>query len=936
MKVVAGALLAVAAVAAAAAVPVDGLATVPAVSAAGVPVGVNLVAGSVAAGPTGEAEVLLDEAVPVEEAIEEVGLAAIAEANPHIEPEVVAELATDPMVHADIEGQLYVVDTGFAAADHAHAGEHHDELAGEHGSAGAMSMPMPMVADVFALHSRPGSQRTIYLDFDGAVYTNTQWSAGIAPSIPVEPYSSDADPQTFSSVERQFIYEVWAAVAEDFAPFDVNVTTKDPGFDALNRSSASDLVFGTVAQIGPKPALMASKCGSGCLGIAYVGSFDIWWGSATFFPAWVFPSTQGSIMTAVVVSHEVGHNLGLGHDGKNSSAYFGGHGDWSPIMGNGDGPIDQFSIGDYTGATNAEDDFAVMGSNGLDVVTDELPNTVAAATAAAPVNLAAGPVSGLVGTRADVDVVKLTLPAGPVTLTASPSAMHPNLDLRLELRAADGGLLASADPASSSWLLRSTGMGASVSTTVSAGTYYAVIDGVGAGSPLGTGYSDYGSVGRFTLRLGRHLLDVTVAGLGTVTSSPAGLSCTATCSVEMPGTGSTVTLTATPVAGQTFTRWTGACTGAGSASTCTVDTSQSRQVAAVFTGTVTPPPTTTVPPPTTTLPPPTTTLPPTTTTRPPTTTVPPTTTTRPPTTTLPPTTTTLPPTTTTLPPTTTTRPPRLVPSAPVGLRATPANAQLVLAWTAPTSTGDAPVTGYQYSLSGGPWITLASSSTGPRSFTGTVGGLVNGTSYRVRVRAVNAAGPGPSSSAVTAVPSTTPSAPTGLSVVAGNRSLSVRFNAAANGGSPVTRYEYSLDNGATWAPRSSTSTSFTVSGLTNGVTYQVRVRAVNARGTGPASVAVAGTPRTTPAAPIVVAVAPGNRSLTVTWQPPASNGGAPITGYQVSTNGGSSWSSVGAVTSATVSGLTNGRSYRVRVRAINAAGAGSSSGSITAAARAAG
>jgi titin len=113
----------------------------------------------------------------------------------------------------------------------------------------------------------------------------------------------------------------------------------------------------------------------------------------------------------------------------------------------------------------------------------------------------------------------------------------------------------------------------------------------------------------------------------------------------------------------------------------------------------------------------------------------------------------------------------------------------------------------------------------------------------------------------------------------------------------------------------------------------VRVRAVNARGPGPASGAVAGTPRTVPSSPVGVSVSPGNRALSVTWQPPSSTGGSPITGYQVSTNGGTNWISVGAVTSTTVGGVTSGRSYRVRVRAVNVAGAGSASGSLTAVVR---
>jgi titin len=94
---------------------------------------------------------------------------------------------------------------------------------------------------------------------------------------------------------------------------------------------------------------------------------------------------------------------------------------------------------------------------------------------------------------------------------------------------------------------------------------------------------------------------------------------------------------------------------------------------------------------------------------------------------------------------------------------------------------------------------------------------------------------------------------------------------------------------------------------------------------------VSGTPRTVPGVPTGVVVTPGNGSLAVSWVAPASTGGAAITSYQVSTNGGASWIGVVApATSTTVTGLVNGRSYRVRVRAVNPAGAGSSTSSVTA------
>lgn len=76
-----------------------------------------------------------------------------------------------------------------------------------------------------------------------------------------------------------------------------------------------------------------------------------------------------------------------------------------------------------------------------------------------------------------------------------------------------------------------------------------------------------------------HRLSVTVSGAGTVNSAPAGISCTASCSVEFL-LDATVVLTATPAAGQVFSAWSGGCTG--SAATCTLAMNLDRTVTATF------------------------------------------------------------------------------------------------------------------------------------------------------------------------------------------------------------------------------------------------------------------------------------------------------------------------------------------------------------------
>ena len=91
---------------------------------------------------------------------------------------------------------------------------------------------------------------------------------------------------------------------------------------------------------------------------------------------------------------------------------------------------------------------------------------------------------------------------------------------------------------------------------------------------------------------------------------------------------------------------------------------------------------------------------------------------------------------------------------------------------------------------------------------------------------------------------TAPAAPTITGITPGNTSLSVAFTAGADGGSAITNYKYSTDNGSTFTPVSpaATTSPILISGLTNGTTYQVQILAVNAVGDGAASSTVSGTP----------------------------------------------------------------------------------------------
>jgi uncharacterized protein YdeI (BOF family) len=339
-------------------------------------------------------------------------------------------------------------------------------------------------SQTFALHSRPGSNRVIYLDFDGYVTSNTAWNNSYSGGQPINSaaFSIDGDPTTFTAQEQDVIQYVWQRVAEDYAAFDVDVTTQEPGDDAIFRSNSSDSIYGTRVVISP-----TNFTGMSIGGVAYVGVFNY---TGSFYkPAFVMSANLGNNAKniAEATSHEVGHNLGLDHDGTSTAGYYSGHGDWAPIMGVGYyKSVTQWSKGEYTGANNQQDDLAIVQNYGIPVIADDYGSTISSATALSGTSIN---VSGLITTRTDVDVFKFSTGSGNVTINLSPASLGANLDIEAKILDSAGNVIAVSNP---------TGLAASFNQYLNVGTYYLAVDGVGAGD-LATGYSDYASIGRYSI-----------------------------------------------------------------------------------------------------------------------------------------------------------------------------------------------------------------------------------------------------------------------------------------------------------------------------------------------------------------------------------------------------------------------------------------------------
>lgn len=343
----------------------------------------------------------------------------------------------------------------------------------------------------FKLHTRPGASKVIYLDFNGHTTTGTPWNTNFASGadIVTPAFDTDGNPSSFSATELAAVQEVWRIVAEDYAAWDVDVTTEDPGIEAIRRTSLSDASYGVRCVIGGSSL---QWLGAGAGGVAYVGSFTSQVSATSAVndtPCFTFPAqlAGNARYIAEATSHEIGHTLGLYHSGQtNGTEYYTGHADWAPIMGVGYyKAVTQWTRGDYPLSNNQQDQVSLI-TGKIARLTDEHGNSSTQASVIIGDQLTAG---GVISDRADTDWFKITSNVGTVNVTAAAASPSANLKVGISLVDASGLVLAQGTP---------NGMGATLSVPVTGGDYYVVVDGVGAGDAL-TSYTDYSSLGRFSL-----------------------------------------------------------------------------------------------------------------------------------------------------------------------------------------------------------------------------------------------------------------------------------------------------------------------------------------------------------------------------------------------------------------------------------------------------
>lgn len=339
-------------------------------------------------------------------------------------------------------------------------------------------------SQVPVLNSYPSATAAvIFLDFDGYYVSGTMWNVN-------GPFTCNSSGLTTTQMT-----EVFNRVAEDYRPFNINITTDETKYNAALSTRRMRVIITTSNE----------WYGTGAGGVAYINSFT--WGDNT--PCFVFSALQNynPKNIAEAASHEAGHTLGLRHQSSYNSScvklsdYNWGQGTgeigWAPIMGASyNENMSLWNSGPNSlGCSIIQSDLSVItnATNGFGYRTDDHTDVTSTATNATFDASGLFTISGVIEKNDDKDMFKFTMPTfGRFQLNAIPYNVGTgnagsDLDLLVDLIDGSNTVVGSYNPGN---LLSSV-----MDTFINAGTYYLRIDG------KGNIYApEYGSLGSYSLQ----------------------------------------------------------------------------------------------------------------------------------------------------------------------------------------------------------------------------------------------------------------------------------------------------------------------------------------------------------------------------------------------------------------------------------------------------
>lgn len=330
------------------------------------------------------------------------------------------------------------------------------------------------------LSSFPSARATIFLDFDGQFVQSSSWNGGNSFYC------------TPSGLNDTQITEVFNRVAEDYRPFNINITTDSTVF--LNAPLAQRIRI---------IVTLTSAWYQNVGGVSFTRSFT--WGDDT--PGFVFPDRLGYTPKNIAecCTHESGHTVGLSHQAKYNgtctliATYNDGVGSgqtgWAPVMGNSYGRnLSGWNNGPTpSGCTADQDNLSIITSiNGFTYRPDDHSDDPASNPTLLVAENEQLSQSGIITTNTDKDVFKININKdGLLHLNVNPFSVGPDnegadLDVKVTVLAADYSVINTYDPLDA--------LNVTIDTTLNSGTYYIMVQGAGN---LNT--SNYGSLGSYTL-----------------------------------------------------------------------------------------------------------------------------------------------------------------------------------------------------------------------------------------------------------------------------------------------------------------------------------------------------------------------------------------------------------------------------------------------------